>query len=317
MTARARVRSPAKRAAKAPPRPRAAAVARPIVKWAGGKSKLLGALLPRVPTNIRTYAEPFAGGAALFFALASEAAGRKQNRRRFERAILWDQNPELVACYRAVRDDVAGVIGALEGYRYDRELFYAVREQDTSEMSDVERGARFIFLNRTCFNGLWRVNARGKFNVPFGRYDDPKILDREALLAAAKALAGVEIGCGDFAAATRGLGAGDFVYFDPPYDPASKTSDFTSYASGGFSYEEQKRLADEMRRLRREGALVLLSNADTEAMRELYFDFEVASVEAPRSINSNGARRGMAPELLVASWERPEGERPRRARKRA
>lgn len=289
-------------------------LARPIVKWAGGKSRLLGAILPRVPTEIRTYVEPFMGGAALFFALASESSQQQQAARRFTRAVLWDQNPELCACYRAVRDDVGAVISALEGYRYDKELFYEVRERDTHGMSDVSRAARFIFLNKTCFNGLWRVNSRGKFNVPFGRYDDPKILDRDALLAASKALACADIGCGDYGEATRGLGPGDFVYFDPPYDPASKTSDFTSYASGGFSYGDQQRLADEMRRLRSAGVLALLSNADTPAMRELYFDFQVHSVEAPRSINSVGDKRGMARELLVASWEQPTARARRRSK---
>lgn len=292
---------------------RAAVAARPIVKWAGGKAKLLGALLPRVPAQIRSYVEPFAGGAALFFSLASEATGADRPARRFERAVLWDQNPELVACYRAVRDDVHAVVRALGRYRYDKELFYAVRARDTRRMSDVARAARLVFLNRTCFNGLWRVNSKGRFNVPFGKYTRPTILDREGLLAASEALAGVKLGCGDFARATRRLGAGDFVYFDPPYDPASKTSDFTSYAPGGFSFADQRRLACEMRRLRDAGVLVLLSNADTPAMRELYSDFGVHLVEARRSINAVGARRGMVSELLVVGWERPAGARARPA----
>lgn len=271
--------------------------ARPIVKWAGGKSKLLTELLPRVPAEIRTYAEPFAGGAALFFALAGGAG------RVIRRAVLCDQNEELVACYRAVKADPQAVIGALEGYRYDEDLFYEVRERSTTGMTDTHRAARFIFLNKTCFNGLWRVNSKGKFNVPFGRYDNPRIIDVEGLHAASKALALADLRVGDFAEATRGLGGGDFVYFDPPYDPASETSDFTAYARGGFSRTDQERLADEMRRLRGAGVLVMLSNADTRKMRDLYFDFAVHSVKAPRSINSVAERRGMARELLVTSWE--------------
>lgn len=273
-------------------------IVKPFVKWAGGKSKLLGELLPRVPTEMRTYAEPFAGGAALYFALASDEA------RRFGRAVLCDRNEELIACYRAVKADAPAVIRALGAYRYDEELFYEVRERSTARMSDTERAARFIFLNKTCFNGLWRVNASGKFNVPFGRYDNPRILDEDALLHASRALARAELRVGDFAEATQGLGAGDFVYFDPPYDPATETSDFTAYARGGFSRADQERLADEMRRLRAAGALAMLSNADTRAMRELYFDFAVETVKAPRSINSVGERRGLARELVVTSWGR-------------
>src|SRR5581483_2104559 len=149
-------------------------------------------------------------------------------------------------------------------------------------MTDVERGARFIFLNKTCFNGLWRVNSKGKFNVPFGRYDNPRIVDEEGLVEASKALAIAELRVGDFSEATKGFGGGDFVYFDPPYDPASETSDFTAYARGGFSMKDQQRLADEMRRLRGAGAMVMLSNNDTRKMRELYLDFTVHSVKAPR-----------------------------------
>jgi DNA adenine methylase len=277
--------------------------ARPIVKWAGGKSKLLTELLPRVPSEIRTYAEPFAGGAALFFALASDSE------RRLGRAVLCDQNEELVACYRAVKADPAAVIGALEVYRYDEDLFYEVRERSTARMTDTQRAARFIYLNKTCFNGLWRVNSKGKFNVPFGRYDNPRIIDAKGLVAASKALALADLRVGDFAAATRGLGGGDFVYFDPPYDPASETSDFTAYARGGFSQTDQERLADEMRRLRGDGVFVMLSNADTRKLRDLYIDFTVHSMKAPRSINSVAERRGMARELLVTSWEPAKGKR--------
>lgn len=278
-------------------------LSRPIVKWAGGKSKLLTELLPRIPTEVRTYAEPFAGGAALFFALASDPT------RTIERAILCDQNEELIAMYRAVKATPEKVIAALADYKYDEEFFYEVRDRSTDGMTDVERGARFIFLNKTCFNGLWRVNSKGKFNVPFGRYDNPRIVDEEGLVEASKALALAELRVGDFSEATKGLGGGDFVYFDPPYDPASETSDFTAYARGGFSMKDQQRLADEMRRLRGTGAMVMLSNNDTRKMRELYFDFTVHSVKAPRSINSVADKRGLARELLVTSWEQAKKKR--------
>lgn len=266
---------------------------RPIVKWAGGKTRLLGSLLRHVPKRIGTYAEPFAGGAALFFALAGEKP------KRFDRAILCDANAELVACYRAVQRDVGRVIEALGGYTYDRELYYATRDRDTADLADVERAARLIFLNRTCYNGLWRVNSKGKFNVPFGRYRDPRICDPDALRAASRALAGATILCGDFTKATNALEKGDFVYFDPPYVPVSKTADFTSYAAGGFDGDDQARLVTEMRRLREAGAGVVLSNADTPETRALYKEFRKRSVEMPRPINSDASKRGKARELVV------------------
>lgn len=271
-------------------------MAKPIVKWAGGKSKLLGALLSRVPAHVHTYAEPFAGGAALFFALASD------RERSFDHAILADQNEELVACYRAVKSDVGSLIEALKGLRHDRDTFYEVRAEDPAGKSDVERGARLIYLNRTCFNGLWRVNASGKFNVPFGRYENPRIVDEEGLRLASEALARADVVQADFEDVTRGLGAGDFVYFDPPYIPLTKTASFTAYAKAGFGPKDQERLTRVLRELRERHVLAMLSNADTEAARELYRDFAVQVVRAPRAINSNAKKRGDVNELLVTSW---------------
>jgi DNA adenine methylase len=287
---------------------------KPIVKWAGGKSRLLDELKKRVPTDVRTYVEPFAGGAALFFALAGDVAAHA---RTMKRAILADRNDELIACYRAIKADPRGVIQALGAYRHDKDLFYEVRAKDTAPMSDVERGARLIFLNHTCYNGLWRVNASGKFNVPFGNYKNPRILDEEGILAASAAFAHVDFVASDFTDATRALGHGDFVYFDPPYTPVSTTADFTSYAAGGFGPQDQQRLLAEMSRLRDAGVLVMLSNADTPDTRALYADFNVASVSAPRSINRDGKKRGMAAELLVTSWGMRDIEPPKRERARA
>ncbi len=268
---------------------------RPIVKWAGGKTRLLASLVPHVPKRMRTYAEPFMGGAALFFSLAAETP------RRFERAILCDANTELVACYRAVKENVDAVIDALGAYKYERKLYYATRDRDTAKMSDTERAARLIFLNRTCYNGLWRVNAKGKFNVPFGRYRAPRICDPDALRAASLALACASIHAGDFTSATKDLGAKDFVYFDPPYVPVSKTADFTSYAAGGFRADDQARLVDEIKRLRRAGTRVVLSNADTPETRALYKEFRTHFVSAPRPINSDKTKRGHARELVVVA----------------
>jgi DNA adenine methylase len=271
-------------------------MAKPIVKWAGGKTKLKDELLSRLPGQVKTYAEPFAGGAALFFALAGDTT------RTFEHAILADQNEELVACYRAVKSDVRGLIDVLKGYRYDKDLYYAVRAESTAGKSDVERGARLLFLNRTCFNGLWRVNASGQFNVPFGRYENPRLVDEDGLAAASAALARADILCADFEEATATLGAGDFAYFDPPYVPLSKTASFTAYGPGGFGPKDQERLARVLGDLKGRGVLAMLSNADTESARALYQDFSVHVVRAPRAINSNAKKRGDVNELLVTSW---------------
>lgn len=275
-------------------------MAKPIVKWAGGKHRLIGELQKYLPETIDTYVEPFAGGAALFFALASDERGP-----RFRRAILADRNEELVACYRAVKHDVEAVIDALGVYKYDRDLYYQTRDLETEAMSDVERAARLIFLNHTCFNGLWRVNASGRFNVPFGRYSNPRILDADGLREASRALAWAEILHVDFAAATKKLRGGDFVYFDPPYVPVSATANFTAYAKDGFGPDDQERLAKELRRLRDRGVGVLLSNHDTPEAQALYADFAMHVVHVKRPINSDTSKRGEARELLVTSLGEP------------
>jgi len=269
------------------------------VKWAGGKTKLLDQLRSRVPTDVRTYAEPFAGGAALFFALEGDSS------RTFKQAVLADRNLDLVACYRAVKLDVEAVIAALEEYRHSEEEYYRVRDQDPAGMTDAARGARLIFLNRTCFNGLWRVNRSGKFNVPFGRYANPRIVDKDGLRAASRALAKAEIVAADFSDVTRSLGPGDFAYFDPPYVPVSKSSSFTAYAQGGFGPDDQLRLVAELARLKEVGVAAVLSNADTAATRELYKDFAMHRVTSARSINSQAAGRGHVGELVVTSWGAP------------
>lgn len=272
---------------------------KPIVKWAGGKRRLVDELRARIPAKIGTYAEPFAGGAALFFALAADVMAGK---RTWKRAILNDQNEELIATYRAVRDDVGGLIKALKGYRYDRDLFYKERDRETRGLSDVARGARLLFLNRTCFNGLWRVNAAGKFNVPFGRYVNPDIVQEERLREAAEALRGVELCVGDFTKVTKPLGKNDFVYFDPPYVPLSKTAAFTAYDKSGFAEKDQKRLAKEMTRLAKKKAMVMLSNADTPETRALYKEHVTAIVQVSRPINSDPRKRGATAELVVTTF---------------
>jgi DNA adenine methylase len=262
---------------------------RPFLKWAGGKGQLLAALRPFVPTAYERYFEPFLGGGALFFD------------RLPKRGVLSDVNAEIVECYAAVRDQVEKLIVSLGRHRYDADHYYATRDTDPASLSPVERAARTIFLNKTGFNGLYRVNRAGKFNVPFGRYAKPLICDPENLRACSAALAKVELAVCDFEEAASRARAGDFVYFDPPYVPVSRTSAFTAYAAGGFGPKEQARLAEVFERLALRGARVLLSNSDVPEIRQLYRGYRIERVRATRAINSNASRRGPVSEVLVSA----------------
>ena len=261
---------------------------RPILKWAGGKRQLLPPLLARTPSNLGTYFEPFFGGGALFFALCPP------------RAVLADANERLVRTYRAVRDDVDAVITLLKTYRHEPEFFYAMRALDIDGCSDCEVAAWVIYLNKVAYNGLYRVNSKNRFNVPFGRYENPTICNEEGLRACARALCGAELANMDFEVAVQSAKGGDFVYFDPPYVPISGTSSFTSYTSGGFGPNDQVRLRDVARDLKRRGVTVLLSNSAAPEVRSLYSEgFEVTEVSAARSVNSHGGRRGPVAELII------------------
>lgn len=260
----------------------------PFIKWVGGKRQLLPELRARVPSKFGRYFEPFVGGGALFFDLAPELAS------------LTDMNERLVRTYRGVRDDVNGVIALLSEYPHEERFYYDLRAVDIDTRSDVEVAARFIYLNKTCFNGLYRENKAGRFNVPFGRYTNPTICDEEALRACSEALKGAHIAVLDFEAAVADAEAGDFVYFDPPYVPLTATSNFTSYTSGGFTQADQLRLRNLALDLKRRGVNVLLSNSSTGAVRELYADgFVVEEVSARRAVNSKASGRGAVKELLV------------------
>jgi DNA adenine methylase len=264
--------------------------ARPFLKWVGGKGRLIVQLRPHLPAPFKRYFEPFAGGAALFFALAPS------------RASLTDVNAELIDCYRTVRDRVDDVIVALRRHRYAPEHYYRVRALDPARLKLPERAARTIYLNKTGYNGLYRVNRAGKFNVPMGRYTNPTVCDPENLRACSAALQGVELERRDFAEQASRAKPGDFVYFDPPYDPMSATAAFTSYAPGGFGLDAQRRLADLFAALARKGVHVVLSNSDTPLVRELYRSFRITPILAARSINSRGSRRGKVGEVLVTSF---------------
>lgn len=272
--------------------------AAPFLKWAGGKTQLLEDILAHLPERMRTYYEPFIGGGAVFFALASE--------RRFQSAVIGDQNPELVNVYRVVRDQVNDLIEALaEHARHatDPEYFYEVRAREQGAASAVARAARLIFLNKTCFNGLYRVNRRGQFNVPFGRYANPRVLNEAGLRACAEALRGVDIVEGDFERLASRARAGDGIYFDPPYVPLSATSSFTSYSALPFGPAEQARLDRVYRSCCARGATAVLSNSDCEETRALYRGLEIHTVHATRAINSVAAKRGAVKEVLVVGLE--------------
>ena len=273
-------------------------VSAPFLKWAGGKRQLLVHIEALLPERIDTYFEPFVGGAAVFFRLA---AGR-----RFRRAVLADANPELVNCYQAIRDDVDGVIAELRGYRNNRAMYYRVRARDTAKLSPTARAARLIYLNRCGYNGLYRVNSSGQFNVPFGRYSHPVICDEPRLRAASAALRNVQIACDDFANTLESVGRRDFVYLDPPYVPLSATSSFTAYAARDFGTSDQQRLANTLRALGKRKVPALLSNSDCRTTRELYRDFDrIDRVPARRAINSVGHGRGPVDEILVRSFDYP------------
>jgi DNA adenine methylase len=262
---------------------------RPFLKWAGGKRQLLPALLRRAPDGYSVYFEPFVGGGALFFAL------------RPRRAVLADLNERLIRAYRGVRDDVGAVVDRLKTYRYEESFFYEMRDRDVDAASDAEIAAWFIYLNRTAYNGLYRVNSRNRFNVPFGRYSkNVLICDEPNLHACSALLANAELVVGDFEAVSAGSREGDFVYLDPPYVPLSETSSFTSYTSGRFGSADQVRLRDVALRMKSRGVHVVLSNSSAPFVRELYRQgFETDEVTALRQVNSRAERRGAIQELVI------------------
>ncbi len=267
--------------------------ARPVLKWAGGKGQLLPALLARLPESFAAYHEPFVGGGALFFALASQG--------RIGPAFLSDANPSLIDVYLGLQTDVEAVIAALRQHVYDREHYYAVRAQAPADLSLPERAARIIYLNKTCYNGLYRENRAGQFNVPFGRYVNPTICDEPNLRAAAAVLRGVDIACRPFTTVLEVARPGDFVYFDPPYDPLSPTANFTGYDRRGFGPDDQRRLRDVFAELGRRGVSAVLSNSDTPFVRELYAGLAMEQVFVGRAVNSRANGRGKVAEVIVVN----------------
>ena len=254
--------------------------AKPILKWAGGKTQMLNDLLPKVPDSYGRYIEPFFGGGAMFFALHPE------------NAIIADSNPELINLYRQVAGHVDDVIAYLEKYENTPERFYSVRGQEWLALPEAEAAARTIFLNRTCFNGLYRVNRKGQFNVPYGKYKNPKICDREGLYAAAEALKAAEIVCSDYLPVLEHYARpGDFVFLDPPYLPISEYADFKRYTKEQFYEEDHVELAKMVIHLHERGCHVLLTNSNHPLVHELYAPFTIDVIQTKRHISCNGNTR--------------------------
>lgn len=267
---------------------------RPFLKWAGGKRQLIPEITANyLPAKYNTYYEPFLGGGAIFFELQSKEA------------VVNDSNSELINCYKVIRDSLDELMEDLKRHENNEDYYYNIRDWDRKKNYDsktaVERASRIIFLNKTCYNGLFRVNSHGEFNVPFGRYKKPNILDEEVLKAVSYYLNNNDIKLlnGDFEDAVKDAKAGDFVYFDPPYDPISNTASFTGYDMNGFNKDEQIRLKNTVDNLNKRGCQVLLSNADTDFIVDLYKDYQIEKVYATRAINSNALKRGKVQEVLV------------------
>lgn len=268
----------------------------PFVKWVGGKRQLLKHIKPIMPVSMNTYYEPFIGGGALLF-------DHKPNV-----AVINDYNQELINTYNIIKEDVEALIADLKTHIYDKDYFYTIRALDRdpeySSLDNLKKASRLLYLNKSCFNGLYRVNSKGEFNSPFGRYTNPNIVNEETLLAVSKYLNSNRITTrvGDFEEAVSDAQAGDFVYFDPPYDPVSKSANFTAYSKLGFSREDQERLRDLCISLTDRGVKFLLSNASTDFINELYKDFTILEVGANRAINSDGAKRKKVQEVLVRNY---------------
>jgi DNA adenine methylase len=266
---------------------------RPILKWAGGKRSLVPRILAELPKRIDTYYEPFVGGAAVFLALAEE--------KRFARAVITDKNKELINLYTVVRDDLVKLLKRLDllQHQISEDEYYEIRAQRGGDR--ITRAARLIYLNKTGYNGLYRVNSSGGFNVPYGRYKRPKIYDPERLTAAAMALQDVTIKVADFEESCAAAKRGDAIYLDPPYLPVSKTASFSAYHSEAFGLPEHQRLAKVFEKLVKRGVSTVLSNSATPETRALYKPYKPSDVHVRRPINSVASRRGAVAELLVVA----------------
>lgn len=273
-------------------------LAAPVVKWVGGKRQLMNSLMPLFPRHITSYCEPFLGGGAVLFELQPDVA------------YVNDINSELIQMYEVIRDNVDELIAVLGEHPNEEEHFYSVRDWDRDKeqyarLTRVQKAARVIYLNKTCFNGLFRVNNAGEFNTPFGHYKNPNIINAPTLKAVSAYFqkAQLTFSSVDYAEVLANVGRGTFVYLDPPYDPVSDTANFTGYAKGGFDRAEQIRLRQHCDELDRRGIRFMLSNSSTDFIREQYADYHITTVRARRAVNSNATRRGQVDEVIIRNYE--------------
>lgn len=271
--------------------------AAPVVKWVGGKRQLLPQILPLIPKRMTAYCEPFLGGGAVLFALQPK------------RALVNDLNQDLITVYRVIKEDADALIEHLSRHENTPEYFYRIRDLDRDKeayaaLSDVEKASRLLYLNKTCYNGLFRVNASGAFNSPYGHYRRPNIVNEQTIRGVSRYFNSCDITffSGDFASVLEQVPKGGFVYLDPPYDPVSDTASFTGYNRGGFGREEQVRLKECCDALTARGVKFLLSNSATPFIRELYGSYRVSIVQARRAVNSVASRRGAIEEVLVRNY---------------
>ena len=270
----------------------------PVLKWVGGKRQLLQTLIPMLPKKITSYCEPFLGGDAMLFNLQPK------------KALINDINANLILVYKVIRDDVENLIKALSKYQNDSETFYAVRDLDRDKnkyaaLSAVERAARIIYLNKTCYNGLYRVNNAGEFNTPFGSYKSPNIVNAPVLKAVSKYFnsADITITSLDYSEVLTSITPKTFVYLDPPYDPISDTANFTGYVKGGFSREDQIKLRDCCNDLNERKIKFMLSNSATDFIREIYANYNITTVKAKRAVNSVASKRGDVEEVVIRNYD--------------
>ena len=264
--------------------------ATPILKWAGGKTQLLSEITARMPESYNKYIEPFVGGGALFFRLNAQ------------KAVIADSNPELINMYIEVARHVDCVIEALHEYKNDDDMFYEVRAKDWTECDKTQAAARMIYLNRTCFNGLYRLNRKGQFNTPFGKYKNPVICNESKLIAASNVLKHAEIICGDYLDVLKEYAQkNDFIFLDPPYVPISEYADFKRYTKEQFYEDDQRNLAEKVIELVSKGCRVMVTNSNHPLVHELYGGFKIEIIQTRRNINRNGDKRN-GEDVIVTTY---------------
>ena len=271
----------------------------PFLKWVGGKRQLMPEIKKMLPKGVanRPYYEPFIGGGALFFELQPK------------RAVINDYNEELINVYTVIRDNPNELIEDLRKHKNTAEYFYEIRSVDRyplfNNLTRIERASRVIYLNKTCYNGLYRVNSAGEFNSPFGRYKNPNIVNEPVIRAVSKYLnsSQIQISDGDYELILNDIPANSFVYLDPPYHPISESSNFTGYVQGGWNEEDQIRLRNVCNVLNDNGIEFLLSNSASSFIKEIYCDYDIRTVQAKRAVNSNSSKRGQVDEFLIRNYE--------------